>query len=117
MSIKTYIQKEGEEITKLEMNIDELADATLGIIYVQDFDLNADLHLVHVNDVAPPIINLSDAKCHASLLSSFLLENSLNFGVNEIINFQKLVGNLDKMTVANLGQQHHRSLNSYVNSS
>ena len=47
-----------------------------------------------------------DAKRHASLLSSFLLENSLYFGVNEIISFQKLVGNLDKMTVANLGRQH-----------
>ena len=45
-----------------------------------------------------------DAKCHASLLSSFLLEISLNVGVNEIIGFQKLVGNLDKMIVANLGK-------------
>ena len=35
-----------------------------------------------------------------------LLEKSLYFGVNEIIGFQKLVGNLDKMTVVNLGRQH-----------
>jgi hypothetical protein len=48
--------------------------------YAQDFDLNIDLHLVDVDDVAPPIVKLSDAKCHASLLSSFLLENSLYFG-------------------------------------
>ena len=27
-------------------------------------------------------------------------------GVNEVISFQKLVGNLDKMAVANLGRQH-----------
>ena len=55
---------------------------------------------------------------HASLLSSFLLENSLYFGVNEIISFQKLVGNLDKMTVADLGRQHQRSfLDSYFKSS
>jgi hypothetical protein len=59
-----------------------------------------------VDDVAPPTLNLSDAKHHASLLSSFLLENSLYFGGNEIISFQKLVGNLDKMTIANLGGQH-----------
>ena len=32
------------------------------------------------------------AKCHASLSSSFLLEKSIYFGVNEIISFQKLVG-------------------------
>ena len=43
---------------------------------------------------------------HASLLSSFLLENSSYFGVNGIISFQKLVGNSDKMTVANLSRQH-----------
>ena len=54
---------------------------------------------------------------HASLLSSFLSKNFLYFGVNETIIFQKLVGYLDKITVANLGRQHHRSLNSYVKSS
>ena len=35
-----------------------------------------------------------------------VLDNSLHFGVSEIINFQKLIGNLDKMTIANLGRQH-----------
>ena len=50
---------------------------------------------------------------HASLLSSFLIKSSLYFGVNEIISFQKLAGNLDKMTVPNLGRQHQRSLDSY----
>ena len=30
-----------------------------------------------MDDVAPPTIKLSDAKCHASLLFSFLWENSL----------------------------------------
>ena len=46
------------------------------------------------------------AKHHASLLSScFLLENSLYVGVSDIVSFQKLVGNLDKMTVANLSRQ------------
>jgi hypothetical protein len=49
-------------------------------------------------------VKLSDAKCHASLLSCFSLDNYLHFEVNEIISFKKLVGNLDKMTVANLGR-------------
>jgi hypothetical protein len=70
-----------------------------------------------VDDVAPSTLKLSDANRHALLLSNFLLNNSLHFDVNEIISFQKLVGNLDKMTVANLGRQHHRSLNSYFKSS
>ena len=78
--------------------------------------LHVGLHSVDVDDVAPPTVKFSDVKHHASLLSSFLLENSLYFGVNEIIGYQKLVGNKDKMTVANLGRQHVRSLDSYFKS-
>ena len=55
-----------------------------------------------MNGVTSPMIKLSDAKHHASLLSSFLLDNSLYFGLNKVISFQKLVGNVDKMTIANL---------------
>ena len=51
-------------------------------------------------------IKLSEAKRHASLLFGFLLENSIYFGVNEMISFQKVARNLDKMTIANLGRQH-----------
>ena len=108
---------EGEEIIELELNTHELVDASLGINHAQGFDLNVDLHSIDVDDVAPPTVELSDAKHHASLLSNFLLDNLLHFGVNEIINFQKLVGKFDKMTVANLGKQHQRSLNSYFKSS
>jgi hypothetical protein len=43
-----------------------------------------------------------DAKRHAPLMSNFVLENSLYSGVNDITSFQNLVGNLDKMIVANL---------------
>jgi hypothetical protein len=68
-------------------------------------DLNVDMHLVDVDDVVPPTKKLSDAEHHASLLSNFLLDNSSHFGVNEIFSFQKLVGNLDKIAIANLGRQ------------
>ena len=37
--------------------------------------------------------------------------------VNEIFSFQKVVGYLDKMTVANLGWQNQRSWDSYFMSS
>jgi hypothetical protein len=37
--------------------------------------------------------------------------------INDILSSQKLVGNLDKTTIANLGRQHQRSLNSYFKSS
>ena len=108
---------EGEEITTLELSTDELVDVVLRTNSTQDFDLNIDLYSVHVDDVVPPTIKLSDAKRHASLLSSFLLENFLYFGINESISIQKLVGNLTKMTTANLGRQHQRPLNSYSKSS
>jgi hypothetical protein len=54
MSIETYIQMKGEEIIELELSIDELVDAALGINYAQGFDLKVDLHSVDVDDVAPP---------------------------------------------------------------
>ena len=44
MSIETFIQMEGQEITKQELSIHELVDATLGINHAQGFDLNVDLH-------------------------------------------------------------------------
>jgi hypothetical protein len=105
---------EGEETTELELSTDELVDVALGINYAQGFDLNVDMHSIHVDDVAPPTVKLSDGKCHASLLFTFLLDNSIHFGVNEIIRLQKLVRNLHKTRVANLGRQHQRSLTSCV---
>jgi hypothetical protein len=102
-----FRRTEGEDIIELELSIDELVDAALGINHAQGFDLNVDLHSVDVDDVAPPTVKLSDVKRHASLLFNFLLDNSLHFGVNEILSFQKLVGNSDKITVTNLGRQHH----------
>ena len=100
-----------------ELRIDELMDVALGTNDAQDFDLNIHLHLVGVDDVAPPTIRLCDAKRHASLLSSFLVENTLYFGVNEIISSHRSVRNSYKMTNANLGMQHQRSMDSYFKSS
>ena len=72
------------------MSVDELVDVALRINYGQGFDLNVDLHSIDVNDVALLVVKLSDTKHHASWLSNFLLDNSLYFGVNEIIvSFQK----------------------------
>ena len=36
----------------------------------------------------------------------FLIKNLLYYGVTEFISFQKLVGILEKMTIANVGRQH-----------
>ena len=61
-----------KEINELELNTDELVDVSLETSYAQEFDLNVDLDSLDVDDVAPPIVKLSDAKRHASWLSSFL---------------------------------------------
>jgi hypothetical protein len=45
--------------------------------YAQGFDINVYLHSIDMDNVAPPTIKLSDAP----LLSNFLLNNSLHFGV------------------------------------
>jgi hypothetical protein len=87
MFIETYIKMEEEEIIELELKTNELVDAALGINYAQGFDLNVDMHSIDVDDVSPPTVKLSDAKRHASLLSNFLLDDSLHFGVNEISSF------------------------------
>ena len=115
MSFEIYIQMDGEEIPELELSIDKLVDAALEINHAQAFDLNVDLHSVDVDDVPPPTIKFSDAKCHAALLSNFLSDNYLHFGVNEFLSFKNLVGNLDKVTIVDLDRQHQRSLNSYFN--
>jgi hypothetical protein len=54
----------------------------------------------------PPLPSMLLNAMHRCCLYSLLLQNSLYVGVNEIISFQKLVGNSDTMTVANLGRQH-----------
>ena len=90
ISIKIYIQMKGEEIIEIEMRTNELVDVALGIKYAQGFDLYAGLHSVDVDDVAPPTVKFSDAKHHVSLLSIFLSNKSLHFGINEIINIKKI---------------------------
>ena len=52
---------------------------------------------------------LSDAKRHTSLLPSFLISNLLYVGVDEIIGFKKLVGDLDMITIPNVSRQHSKS--------
>jgi hypothetical protein len=64
--LRLTFKMEREETIELELSIDELVDVSLGINHVQGFDLNVDLHLINVDDVAPPIIKLSNANGHAS---------------------------------------------------
>jgi hypothetical protein len=51
------------------------------------------------------------------MLSHFLLNNSINFSVQDVTNFQKVLGKLEKMGDANLNKQQQRTLDSYLKSS
>jgi hypothetical protein len=51
------------------------------------------------------------------MLFHFLLNNSINFSVQDVTNFQKVIGKLDKMGVAILNKQQQRTLDSYFKSS
>jgi hypothetical protein len=71
MSIETYVHMEGENTIELELSNDELVDVALGINYAQGFDLNLDLRLVDVDDIAPPTVKLVMLKVihHCCLIS------------------------------------------------
>ena len=83
ISFETYSHIEGEENIELELSINKLVDVALRINHAQRFDVNVDFQSIDVDDVAlpTPTIKLSDAKRHASLMSRFLVDNSLHFGV------------------------------------
>ena len=56
-----------------ELSIDELLDVALGTNCAKDFVIDVYMHSKNVD--VPPTTKLNVSKCHASLLSSFLLEN------------------------------------------
>ena len=113
MSIDIYIHVEGEDSTELEVSIDELVDVSCEPIMLKTLVLI----LFYIQQMLMVLLHLSDAKHHASLLSSFSINNSLHFGVNGIISFHELVGKSDKVTIANLGRPHQTSLDSYYKKS
>ena len=82
---------------------------------VETSPLNLDLNddpISNVDDQPPPIVKLAKAWHHASMLSYFLLNNSSNFSVQDVTNFWKALGKLDKMSVANFNKQQQRTLDS-----
>jgi hypothetical protein len=81
-----------------------------------NLDLSID-PIPNVDDQTPPIVKLTNARHYASMLSHFLLNNSVNFSAQDVINFFKVLGKLDKMGVANLNKQQQRTLDSYFISS
>jgi hypothetical protein len=81
-----------------------------------NLDLNVDF-IPNVDYQPPPIVKLINGQNHASMLSHFLLNSSINSRVQDVTTFQKVLGMLDKMDVANLNKQQQGTLDSYFRSS
>jgi hypothetical protein len=110
MPVEEYIQMDGKDLIEEELINTELVDVALEVVEASpsNLDLNVD-PIPNIDDQPPPIVKLTNVQHHASMLSHFLLNNSINFSVQDVTNFQKVLGKLDKMGVANLNKQQQRT--------
>jgi hypothetical protein len=86
MPMEEYIQMDGKDLIEEELITIELVDMALE---VEASPSNLDLHVDPIPNVdqPPPFVKLTDARHHASMLSHFLLSNSVNFSVQDVTNF------------------------------
>jgi hypothetical protein len=110
MPVEEYIQMDGKDLIEEELINTELVDVALEVVEASpsNLDLNVD-PIPNVDDQPPPIVKLTNVQHHASMLSHFLLNNSINFSVQDVTNFQKVLGKPDKMGAANLNKQQQRT--------
>jgi hypothetical protein len=82
MPMEEYIHMDAEDLVEEELTNTELIDMALEVVEASpsNLDLNVD-PIPNVDDQPPPIVKLTDAQHHASMLSHFLLNNSFNFSV------------------------------------
>jgi hypothetical protein len=104
MPIEEYIQMDRKDLIEEELINIELIDMALEVVKASpsNLDLNVD-PIPNADDQPPPIVKIIDARHHASMLFHLLLNNLVNF--QDIIDFQKVLGKLDKVGVANLNKQ------------
>jgi hypothetical protein len=100
MPVEEYIQMDGKELKDLieeEFTNTELVDMALAVVEASpsNLDLNVD-PIPNVDNQPLPIVKLTDVRHHASMLSHFLLNNLVNFSVQDVTNFQKVLGNLTR---------------------
>ena len=82
MQVDEYIQMDGKDLIEEELTNAELISMALDVAEASpsNLDLNVD-PIPNVDDQPPPIVRLSDARHHASMLSHFLLDNPVNFSI------------------------------------
>jgi hypothetical protein len=103
--VKKYIQMDGEDLIEEELTNIELVDMALEVVEAStsNLDLNVD-PIPNVDDQPPPIVKLINVRHPAFMLFHFLLNTSINFSVQDVTNFQRMFGKLNKMGVANINE-------------
>ena len=114
--MEEYIQMNRKDLIEDELINTKLIDMALEVVKAlpSNLDLNVD-PILNVDDQPPLIVKLTNARHHASTLFHLLLNNLVNF--QDVTDFQKVLGKLDKVGVANLNKQQQRTLDSYFKSS
>jgi hypothetical protein len=116
--MEEYIQMDGEDLIEEEFTNIELVDMALEVVEASPSNLDLNVESIpNVDDQSPPIIKLTDVRHHASMLSHFFLNNSINFSIQDVTKFQNVLGKVDKTDVANLNKQQQKTLDSYFKSS
>ena len=113
LPLQNFVDMADEECIEAEYGTDDLVSLAIenGLTTAHDFDFNTEV--VDVDDQPPPIVRLSAAQHHAQMLSHFIMDNSQDFNVHDIMEFEKILGRLRKMTIANRGRHHKRTLETY----
>lgn len=78
-----------------------------GLSTLHDFDLNINSGDV---DQSTHVVRLLNAQHYAQILSHFIMNNSTYIDIHIVIEYGKLLRRFRKMTIANSGRQHLRTL-------
>ena len=78
------------------------------MILIPNIDLN------NVNDQPPPIMRLSNAQHHAQMLSHFHHKKLINFYIDDVIEFEKILERLKKIIISNCFRYGQRTLGSFI---
>jgi len=113
LPLQDFVDIAGEECIEAEYGTNDLVNLAFenGLTMAHDFNFNTEV--VNVDDQPPPVVRLSATQHHAQVLSHFSMDNSQDFNVHDVMEFEKILGRLRKMTIANRGRHHQRTLETY----
>ena len=86
---------DGKDLIEEELTYIELVNMVLEVVEASPSNLDLNVDPILNDDQSPPIVKLSDLQHRTSMLSHFLLINSINFNIQDVTNFQKKLGKLD----------------------